>query len=72
MAPVQYIKIKWHLAVWNDWPHDIRRGFVCSFFDPKMHPRAFLNCFVLDALSSNANNVLGHILGLIFYLQNQS
>ena len=29
-----------------------RRGFVCSFFGPKMHHRTFLNCFVLNALSS--------------------
>jgi hypothetical protein len=30
---------------------------VSRFFSPKMCPRTFLNCFVLDALSSQAKQL---------------
>ena len=42
---------------------------------PRMGPKTFLNCSVLNSLSCKAKqlkNVLGHVLGLDFNIQIQS
>ena len=35
-----------------------RRGFVSSFFYPRMRPRTILNCFDLNTLSSKSKQVI--------------
>ena len=45
--------------------HNLKEGFCMLKSGPRMHPKTFLNCFVLNTLSSKAKqlrNVLGCII----------